>query len=159
MAEAQKVSYTREGLKELQDELAERQTVKAKEISARLEEARAQGDLSENSEYDDAKDAQSRNASRIQELIALLENAVVIEESEISKTKVTLGSKVTIRDNETGEEETYKLVSENEEDIFKNKLSHKSPLGAAIIDKKKGQVVEVQTPFGAFKYKIVKIGE
>ena len=91
MAEEEKNVYTAEGLKRLQDELAERRTTIAAEISERLNEARAQGDLSENSEYDDAKEAQANNEARIQELVALLKNAEVLGDDEISKTKVSLG--------------------------------------------------------------------
>lgn len=151
--------YTAEGLKRLQDELAERKTTIAAEISERLKEARAQGDLSENSEYDEAKEAQAKNEARVQELIALLKNAEVLADDEISKTKVSLGCTVVIRDEETKEEDTYNLVNANEEDIFSNRISVESPLGQAIKDKKKGQVVEVTTPAGSFKYKIIKIGK
>ncbi|MCQ2467212.1 MAG: transcription elongation factor GreA [Clostridia bacterium] len=154
-----KVIYTAEGYKKLQDELAECQTTIAADISRRLEEARAQGDLSENSEYDEAKEAAAKNESRIQELIALLKNAEVLAEDEISKEKVSLGSKVVLRDEETKDEETYILVSASEEDIFSNKLSIDSPIGKEIKDKKKGQVATVTTQAGSFKYKIIKIGD
>lgn len=157
--EAKKVIYTAEGFKKLQDELSERQTIIASEISEKLAEARAQGDLSENSEYDEAKDAQAKNEARIQELTALLKNAEVLAEEEISKTKVSLGSTVVLRDEETKEEETYSLVNPNEENIFENKLSIESPVGKEIKDKKKGQVIEVTTNAGTFKYKIIKIGK
>ncbi|MBO7426288.1 MAG: transcription elongation factor GreA [Clostridia bacterium] len=157
--ELEKNVYTAEGLKRLQDELAERKTTIAAEISERLNEARAQGDLSENSEYDDAKEAQAKNEARIQELVALLKNAEVLGDDEISKTKVSLGCTVVVRDEETKTEETYELVNANEEDIFNNRISIESPVGAAIVGKKKGQVVEVTTPAGSFKYKVIKIGK
>ena len=159
MAEEKKNKFTRAGFDELQEELSNRKTTIKAEIAARIEEARAQGDLSENSEYDEAKDAQAKNESRIQELIALLKNAEVLADDEISKTKVSLGSTVVIRDEETKEETTYSLVNANEEDIFSNRISVDSPVGQAIKDKKKGQVVEVTTPAGSFKYKIIKIGK
>ena len=152
-------AFTVEGLKRLQDELAERKTTKAAEISERLKDARAQGDLSENSEYDDAKEAQAKNESRIIELEEILKNARVIDEDEISKTKVSLGSKVVLRDEQTKEENTYSLVNANEGDIFSNKISAESPVGRAILGKKKGQIVEVNTTTGSFKYKILKIGK
>lgn len=154
-----KIIYTAEGFKKLQDELSERQTIIASEISERLNEARAQGDLSENSEYDEAKEAQAKNEARIQELTALLKNAEVLADDEISKTKVSLGASVVLRDEETKEEMTYTLVSANEENIFENKLSIASPVGKEIDGKKKGQVVEVTTQVGTFKYKIIKIGK
>lgn len=155
----EKVIYTQEGFKRLQDELADRKTRIKAEINERLEEARAQGDLSENSEYDEAKDAQANNEARIREIEELLKNAEVLSDDEISNTRVSLGSKVVIRDEETKEEEEYSVVSENEEDIFEHRLSIKSPLGKEIEGKRKGQVVEVTTGVGTFKYKIIKIGK
>lgn len=157
--ETEKNVYTSEGLKRLQDELAERKTTISAEIAERLKEARAQGDLSENSEYDDAKEAQGKNEARIQELVALLKNATVLDDGEISTTKVSIGSSVVLRDEETKTEETYEIVNPNEEDIFSNRISNESPVGHGILGKKKGQVVEVSTPAGEFKYKIIKIGK
>jgi len=159
MADEEKNIYTVEGLKRLQDELAERKTVTAADISERLNEARAQGDLSENSEYDDAKEAQAKNEARIQELVALLKNATVLDEDDLSTTKVSLGSTIVLRDEETKEEIEYYLVNANEEDIFNRRLSIDSPIGQSVIGKKKGQVVDVQTPMGSLKYKIIKIGK
>ena len=159
MADEEKNIYTVEGLKRLQDELAVRKTVTAAEISERLNEARAQGDLSENSEYDDAKEAQAKNEARIQELVALLKNATVLDEDDLSTTKVSLGSTIVLRDEETKEEIEYYLVNANEEDIFNRRLSIDSPIGQSVIGKKKGQVVDVQTPMGSLKYKIIKIGK
>lgn len=148
---------TYEGIRKYQEELENRKTNIANEISERLKEARALGDLSENSEYDDAKNAQAENEVRIMEIEAILKNAKVIDEDEISKTKVTLGSQVKIRDEETKEELDCTLVSAKEEDIFRNKISSDSPVGSAIIGKKRGQVVDVKTPAGILKYRIVKI--
>ena len=159
MADEIKNVYTAEGFQRLQDELSDRKTRVTAEITQRLAEARAQGDLSENSEYDDAKDAQAKNEQRIKEIEALLKDAVVLGDDEISKTKVSLGSTVTLRDEETKEETEYSIVNANEEDIFENRLSVDSPVGKAIIGKKKGASVTVTTPAGAFKYKIVKIGK
>ena len=157
--ENQKIQFTVEGMKRLRDELEERKTVTKAQISAQLAEARAQGDLSENSEYDEAKDAQAKNEARIMEIEEILKNAEVIDSSEISKTKISLGSKVTLRDEETKEEIQYELVNEKDADIFSNRISQDSPVGKAIMGKKKNQVIEVQTVAGAFKYKIIKIGE
>ena len=155
----EKVIYTQEGFKRLQDELADRKTRIKAEINERLEEARAQGDLSENSEYDEAKDAQAQNEARIKEIEDLLKNAEVLSDDEISNTRVSLGSKVVLRDEETKEEIEYSVVNENEEDVFENRLSIKSPVGKEIEGKRKGQVVEVTTHVGTFKYKIIKIGK
>ena len=157
--ENQKIQFTVEGMKRLQDELEERKTVISGQITEQLKEARAQGDLSENSEYDEAKDAQAKNEARIMEIEEILKNAEVIDESEISKTKISLGSKVTLRDEETKEEIQYEIVNAKDADIFSNRISQDSPVGKAIIGKKKGQVIEVTTVAGAFKYKIIKIGD
>ena len=157
--ENQKIQFTVEGMKRLQDELEERKTVISGQIAEQLKDARAQGDLSENSEYDEAKDAQAKNEARIMEIEEILKNAEVIDESEISKTKISLGSKVTLRDEETKEEIQYEIVNAKDADIFSNPISQDSPVGKAIIGKKKGQVIEVTTVAGAFKYKIIKIGD
>ncbi len=157
--ENQKIQFTVEGMKRLQDELEERKTVISGQIAEQLKEARAQGDLSENSEYDEAKDAQAKNEARIMEIEEILKNAEVIDESEISKTKISLGSKVTLRDEETKEEIQYEIVNAKDADIFSNRISQESPVGKAIIGKKKGNVIEVTTVAGAFKYKIIKIGD
>ena len=150
---------TYDGVKKLQEELENRKTAIAAEIAERLKEARALGDLSENSEYDDAKTAQAENEVRIMEIEAILKNAKVIDDDDISRTKVTLGAQIRIRDEETKEETDYQLVGNKEEDIFSNKISSDSPVGAAIIGKKKGQVVDVRTPNGLLRYKIVKISK
>ena len=150
---------TYDGVKKLQDELDQRKTVTAAEISERLKEARALGDLSENSEYDDVKTAQAENEMRIMEIEAILKNAKIIDEDEISKTKVTLGAVIKIRDEETLEEMEYLLVGTKEQDIFSNKISSDSPVGAAIIGKKRGQIVDVRTPAGILRYRIVKISK
>ncbi|HBP39126.1 MAG TPA: transcription elongation factor GreA [Clostridiales bacterium] len=150
---------TYEGIKKLQDELENRKTMVAAEIAERLKEARALGDLSENSEYDDAKNSQAENEVRIMEIESVLKNARLIDEDEISKNKVTLGALVKIRDEETKEEIDYLLVGNKEEDIFNNKISSDSPVGAAIVGKKKGQVVDVRTPVGLLRYRIVRISK
>ncbi len=160
MAEEQKkIQFTVEGMNRLKDELEERKTVIKAQVSKQLEEARAQGDLSENSEYDEAKDAQAKNEARIMEIEEILKNAEVIDTSELSKTKISLGSKVTLRDEETKEEIQYELVNAKDADIFSNRISQDSPVGKAIMGKKKGQVVEITTVAGSFKYKITKIGD
>lgn len=153
----QVVMLTYEGIKELKDELNERKTHMATEIAERLRVARAHGDLSENSEYEDAKEAQAQNKLRIAKIESILAKAQVIDETEISKSKVTLGCLVTIKDEETGEEEEYHMVGPREQDIFRNKISSESPVGQAIMEKRKGDQIIVKTPAGAIKYKIVKI--
>lgn len=146
---------TYEGIKTLQDELLERKTTISIEIAERLKEARAQGDLSENSEYDDAKEAQAANEVRILEIDNILKNAKVIEDNEISRSRVTIGAEVDLEDLALGQKMTYTLVSAKEEDIFKGKISSESPVGAAILGHKKNEVVVVKTPVGDIQYKIL----
>ncbi|MDO5738161.1 MAG: transcription elongation factor GreA [Eubacteriales bacterium] len=148
---------TYEGLKELQNELEERKTVISIEIAERLKEARSLGDLSENSEYDDAKEAQAQNEMRIAEIEDILKKARLIEDAEISKDEVSLGSLVEIEDQEHNYKQEYMIVSAKEEDIFKNKISNTSPVGSAILGHKEGDVVSVRTPMGLINYKILKI--
>ncbi len=150
---------TYEGVKKLQDELERRKTEVAADIAERLKEARSLGDLAENSEYNDAKNAQAENERRIMEIESILKNAQVIDEDNISKTKVTLGALVKIRDEETLEEQEYVLVGNKEEDIFNNRISSESPVGAAIIGRKKGEIVDVRAPAGILRYKILKISK
>jgi len=159
MAEEKKNKFTRAGYDELQEELSNRKTTIKAEIAARIEEARAQGDLSENSEYDDAREAQAKNEARIHEIEELLKNAEVSDDDEVLKTVVSFGSTVTLRDLQSKEEETYTIVGQNEENFFENRISEESPVGAAIMGKKKGNTVEVVTPLGNLKYKIIKIGK
>ena len=159
MAEEKKNKFTRAGYEELQEELSNRKTVIKAEIGARIEEARAQGDLSENSEYDGAREAQAKNEARIHEIEELLKNAEVSDDDEVLKTVVSFGSTVTLKDLQTKEEEVYTIVGQNEANFFENRISEESPVGAAIMGKKKGNTVEVVTPAGNLKYKIVKIGK
>jgi transcription elongation factor GreA len=157
---AEKVyEMTYDGIKQLQDELDQRKLTVAAEISDRLKEARALGDLTENSEYDDAKTAQAENEMRIMEIESILKNSRLIDEDGISNTQVSLGALVKLRDEETTEETEYLLVGTKEQDIFRNKISSESPVGAAIIGKKKGQTVDVSTPMGILRYKIIKISK
>ena len=148
---------TSAGIAALQEELEDRKFVQRSEIAERIKVALSFGDLSENSEYDDAKQEQGENEARILEIENILKKARVIEVSEISKTKVTLGSEVELEDVETGDRETYILVSAKEEDILSGKISVDSPVSKAIMQKKKNQVVEVNTPSGFLKYKIINI--
>ena len=158
MAEEQvKKQMTREGFEELQNELAYRKTEKTAEITEKIMEAKAQGDLSENSEYEEARIEQAANAQRIEEIEAILKNAEVIDDSEISTDKVSLGAYVTLQNTTTKEEYKYKLVGESEVDFKKKRISENSPVGRAIIGQKKGKTVSVSAPKGIIKYKIVKI--
>ena len=149
---------TAEGLKRLEEELAQRKGAIREEIVERLKEARAQGDLSENSEYDQAKEDQGKNESRIVELEQMIKTAVIIDTSASSKEgKVSLGCTVVLKDMETDEEETYTLVGTTEADPFDNKISNESPVGTAILGKKIHDVVVANTPAGELSYEILEV--
>ena len=149
---------TAEGLQKLEEELAQRKSVIREEILERIKEARAQGDLSENSEYDQAKEDQGKNESRIVELEQMIKTAVIIDTSASSKEgKVSLGCTVVLKDMETDEEETYTLVGTTEADPFDNKISNESPVGKDVIGKKIGDVVVAVTPAGELSYKILEV--
>ncbi len=153
-----KVVLTREGLLKLESELHDLKTVKRKEVAEKIKDARAQGDLSENAEYDAAKEEQAEIEARIVVLEKMLRNAEVILEEEISTDKVSAGSKVTVYDFEFDEEVTYTIVGSAEADPVSNKISNESPLGSALLDHKAGDEVIVTSPAGEIKVKIVKIG-
>ena len=149
---------TAEGLQKLEEELAQRKGAIREEILERIKEARAQGDLSENSEYDQAKEDQGKNESRIVELEQMIKTAVIIDTSASSKDgKVSLGCTVVLKDMETEEEESYTLVGTTEADPFENKISNESPVGKAVIGKKIGDVVIAVTPAGELSYKILEV--
>ena len=149
---------TAEGLQKLEEELAQRKGAIREEILERIKEARAQGDLSENSEYDQAKEDQGKNESRIVELELMIKTAVIIDTSASSKEgKVSLGCTVVLKDMETEEEESYTLVGTTEADPFENKISNESPVGKAVIGKKIGDVVIAVTPAGELSYKILEV--
>ena len=155
MAKEYKLSPQR--LKELQDEIVYLKTVREKEVAELIKEARSYGDLSENSEYDEAKDEQGRLYSRIAEVENILANCVVIEESEDAADYVRLGSTVTVLDKEFGEEETYKIVGSQEADPMNGAISEDSPFGKALLGKNAGADVTVDAPAGPVEYKILKI--
>ena len=149
---------TAEGLKKLEEELAQRKGPIREEIVERLKEARAQGDLSENSEYDQAKEDQGKNESRIVELELMIKTAVIIDTTASGKEGiVSLGCTVVLKDVETGEEETYAIVGTTEADPFNNKISNESPVGTAILGKKIHDVVVANTPAGELSYEILEV--
>ncbi len=155
MAKVTKIS--REGLTALEKELDYLKTVKAAEIEQKLKEARGHGDLSENSEYDEAKNEQGKLAAQIAELEATIASAVVVDETNISSSEVGIGSKIKILDMELGEEEIIKIVGYAEADFEKGRISDESPIGMAVMGKKAGEIVEVQVPEGVINMKIVEI--
>lgn len=154
---AEEILLTSDGLKEIQDELEQLKTVGRKDIAEKIKVALSFGDLSENSEYDEAKSEQGKLESRINELEAILQNYKLIDEDELSSDVVNRASKVTLRDMETKEEYTYQIVGPQQANPMKNRISDESPVGKAILGKKKGATVSVETPAGTLKYKIVDI--
>ncbi|TJX67865.1 transcription elongation factor GreA [Soehngenia saccharolytica] len=151
------VFLTPEGLEKLEMELEEAKVVKRKEIADRIKQALAFGDISENAEYDQAKNEQAKLEERIAKLEAMLRNAVVIDDDEISTDIVTIGSKVTVLDIEFNEEMEYTIVGSAEADPFEGKISNESPMGKALLGRKVGDTVSVQAPDGIIKYKIKAI--
>lgn len=154
---ADEILLTSDGLKEIQDELEQLKTVGRKDIAEKIKVALSFGDLSENSEYDEAKSEQGKLESRINELEAILQNYKLIDEDEFSADAVNRASKVTIKDMETKEEETYQIVGPQQANPLKGRISDESPVGKALLGKKKGSTVTVETPAGMLKYKIVNI--
>ena len=148
---------TDKGLKKLEDELQELRVVKRKEVAQKIKEAREQGDLSENAEYDAAKDEQKDIEARIEELEAILKNVEVVYSDEVDKEKVNVGCIVTVKDVANGNVQTFKLVGSTETDVLNNKISNESPVGAALMGAKAGETVTVEAPNGSFQFEILEI--
>lgn len=148
---------TDKGLKKLEDELQELRVVKRKEVAQKIKEAREQGDLSENAEYDAAKDEQKDIEARIEELESILKNVEVVYTDEVDKEKVNVGCVVTVKEVGNGNVQTFKLVGSTETDILNNKISNESPVGAALMGAKVGTTVNVEAPNGAFQFEILEI--
>ena len=157
MMEEKKTLLTYSGLKQYQEELENLKSVKRKEIADKLKVAREQGDLSENAEYDAAKDEQSDNEKRIEELEQLLKNVEVITDDDVDSDKVSVGTKVKIRDMEYKEDMVFDIVGTQQADSLEGKISNESPLGMALIGAKKNQTVTVDSPSGPIKYKILSV--
>ncbi len=155
--EEKEVLLTQEGYDNLEKELEYLKTEKRSEISERIKVALGFGDLSENSEYDEAKNAQASNEIKIAELENKLRYARIIDESEIDTKTVQVGNKVKVLDMEFDEEVEYTIVGSTEVDLSQNKISNESPIGSALLGAKKNQVVEAQTPGGVAKFKILAI--
>ena len=148
---------TYEGLKKLEDELEYLKVVRRKEVSQKIKEAREQGDLSENAEYDAAKDEQRDIESRIEEVEKILKNAEVVVEDEVDIDKISIGCKVKILDCEYDEELVYKIVGSTEANSLKGKISNESPVGKQLLGKKVGDEVVVETEMGELRYKVLEI--
>ncbi|MBE6015323.1 MAG: transcription elongation factor GreA [Lachnospiraceae bacterium] len=155
--ETKKNILTYEGLKKLEDELEDLKVNQRKAVAAKIKEAREQGDLSENAEYDAAKDEQRDIEARIEEITAILKNADVVVEDEVDLDKISIGCKVKVLDCEYKEEMEFKIVGSTEANSLKGKISNESPLGKALIGSKVGQKVSVETQAGVLKYKVLEI--
>ena len=155
--EQKKNIISRDFLKQLEEELEDLKVVKRAEISQKIKVAREQGDLSENAEYDAAKDEQRENEARIEELEKILKNAEVIYDEEVDVNKINVGTKVKVLDLEFNEELEYRIVGSIEANSLEGKISNESPVGRALIGKAAGDEVTVETPNGEFKYKVLEI--
>jgi len=154
---ANETVLTSKGLKELEEKLDYLKTVRRLEVAEEIKRARAFGDLSENAEYDEAKNEQARIEGEIVTLEKMLKNAVVVDEDEVDFKKVNVGTFVKLLDKEFDEEIEYQIVGSAEADLNKNRISNESPVGSALMGKKVGNVVKVETPGGILKFKILDI--
>ena len=157
MEENKAVILTQEGFENLEKELDYLKTEKRAEISERIKVALGFGDLSENSEYDEAKNAQAENENLINELENKIRYAKIIDESEIDTKTVQIGNTVKLLDIEFDEEISYTIVGSTEVDLSQNRISNESPIGKALLGAKKNQMVDVEAPAGVIKYKILSI--
>lgn len=151
------ILLTYDGMKKLEEELEYLKTVKRREVAERIKVALGFGDLSENSEYDEAKNEQAQVEMKIVDLENKLRNVKIIDEDEIDTKTVQVGNKVQVLDVEYDEKVDYTIVGSTEVDLAENKISNESPIGAALLGKKKNDTVEVQTPGGMLEFKILKI--
>ena len=156
MAEKKNI-LTYAGLKQYEDELQNLKVYRRKEVAQKIKEAREQGDLSENAEYDAAKDEQRDIELRIEELEKLLKNAEVVVEDEIDLEKINVGCKVKVFEIEEDEEMEFRIVGSTEANSLQNKISNESPVGRALLGKKVGDIVDVETHIGVIQYKVLEI--
>ena len=157
MGEIQEVILTQEGYNKLEEQLNYLKTEKRTEIAERIKTARGFGDLSENSEYDEAKSAQRENEEEIAELEQKIRHAKIIDEAEIDTKTVQIGNLVKLLDIEFNEEVEYTIVGSTEVNLAENKVSNESPIGKALLGRKKGETVDVDAPAGVIQYKILAI--
>ena len=156
MAEKKNI-LTYAGLKQYEDELQNLKVYRRKEVAQKIKEAREQGDLSENAEYDAAKDEQRDIELRIEELEKLLKNAEVVVEDESDLEKINVGCKVKVFEIEEDEEMEFRIVGSTEANSLQNKISNESPVGRALLGKKVGDIVDVETQIGVIQYKVLEI--
>ena len=157
MATEKKNILTYEGLKKLEDEIQDLKVVRRKEVADKIKEAREQGDLSENAEYDAAKEEQREIEARIEEIEKILKNAEVVDEDEVDVDTINIGCKVKVYDVEFEEELELRIVGSTEASSLQGKISNESPVGKALLRHKVGDVVEVETQAGVVEYKILEI--
>lgn len=148
---------TPEGYEKLRKELEYLKTVKRKALSKAIGEARAHGDISENAEYDAAKEAQGLNEKKVSELSHLLASASILDDENMSKDEVLIGATVKLKDMKSGEELEYRLVAEEEADYSQGQISVTSPVGSGLLSHKVGEIAEIKVPAGVLKYKVLKI--
>lgn len=149
--------FTEEGLKKTEDELEHLKSVVRREVAEKIKIALGYGDLSENAEYDHAKNEQAKVEEKIAKLENMLRNAVLIEEEKVDKTLVNIGSVVTVKEVGTDDEEEYTIVGSAETDPLEGKISNESPMGSALLGKKVGDIAEVEVPDGTVSFEIVAI--
>ena len=157
MAENMKQMYTKQGYQDLVDELKYLKLTRREEIKEQIAVARGFGDLSENAEYDEARNEQAKVEARIQELEALIENAEIIDESTMDVRSISLGSVVKLYDEDFEEEITYSIVGSNQADPLEQKISDQSPIGRALMGKKAGDTVTVTAPAGEIHFKVLEV--
>ena len=157
MAENMKQKYTKQGYQDLVDELKYLKLTRREEIKEQIAVARGFGDLSENAEYDEARNEQAKVEARIQELESLIENAEIIDESTMDVRSISLGSLVKLLDEDFDEEITYSIVGSNQADPLENKISDQSPIGRALMGKKAGESVTVIAPAGELHFKVLEV--
>lgn len=155
---SKEVLMTADGLKKIEDELDFLKSVRRKEIAEKIKAALAFGDISENAEYDEAKNEQAEYEKRIMKLEGIVSHAKLINEADVKKDEVSIGSHVTVKDIEYDEVTEYSIVGPTEADPYENKISNESPVGKALIGKRVGETIEVLVPDGFAKFQIVKIG-
>lgn len=159
MSDIKKHVLTKEGLKTREEELEQLRTVKRKEIAEKIKVAMSFGDLSENSEYDEAKNEQAKLEARIADLEAMLKNVKIIDESELNNETIHVGSKIEIKDMKFKEVSNYKIVGSSESNPLAGFISDESPIGKTMLGHKVGDTVAVETPDGVVKYKVMKINK
>ena len=157
MSDSKKVQITYSGLKKLEDELSDLKIVKRKEVAQKIKEARELGDLSENAEYDAAKDEQRDIEARIEEIEKILKNVEVVDEDEVDLSRVSIGCQIKIKDLEYDDILDFKIVGSTEANSLKGKISNESPVGKANEGRCVGDIVEVETDEGIIKYEILEI--